>query len=86
MSTTKISSLDTKIEQLQNQRKQLIQKEKQAERKARNHRLFTHGGMLEQLRPELAELPKEQVQIFLKKTIGGNFAVKILTEMRGGEG
>jgi hypothetical protein len=86
MSTTKITNIDAKIEQLQNQRKQLLQREKQAERKARTKRLIERGAILESLIPNATGYSNEEIQTFLKQTITTPFAQKHLAGLRGGEG
>ena len=78
MSTTKITAIEDKIRQLENQRKQEIQKLKEAERKARTKRLCNRHGLLESMLPDTIRLTDEQYTAFLKKTLGGDFAKKIL--------
>ena len=79
----KIANREERIQQLLNEKKQLIQKQKAEARRARNHRLYTRGGMLESLAAELETMTDDEVKVFLKKTIGSSFARKVLAEMRG---
>lgn len=57
----------TEIRQLQNREKILLNKQRDAERKARNHRLIEHGAVLESIFPETVSMTGEQVKAFLKK-------------------
>lgn len=57
----RIAELDKKIEQIKAQKKAILQREKQAERKARNKRLIEIGGAVESVlgHPiEKEDLPK----------------------------
>jgi len=86
MSTTKttgerIDSLQEKIQQLENQKKVLLQKQKDDDRRARNHRLCKRGGYLEKIVPDTIPLTDEQFYQFLDKTLLTDYAKKIFTEI-----
>lgn len=56
-----------KLEQLQNQQKILLNKQHNAERRARNHRLIVHGAILEGAFPAVVSANGEIVKEFLTK-------------------
>lgn len=82
----KIASIEEEIRQLENQKKQLIQKQKEEERKARNHRLCSRGSYLEKIMPETITLTDEQFKAFLDKTLLTDFARKILEKITAQNG
>ena len=53
------------ISQLENRQKVLLNKDKVAERRARNHRLIERGVMLESMFPELTVCDNSRVLAFL---------------------
>ena len=53
------------INQLENRQKILLSRDKEAERRARNHRLIERGAMLESVFPELTVCENPQVLTFL---------------------
>ena len=80
--TEKITGIETRIEKLQNQKKQLVQKQRAAERTARNRRLFKRAGLLESLMPETIEMTDEQFEAFLKLTTANDFSRSKLIEIK----
>lgn len=54
-----------KINQLENRQKVLLSRDKEAERRARNHRLIERGAMLESVFPELIVRENKDVMAFL---------------------
>ena len=53
------------INQLENRQKILLSRDKEAERRARNHRLIERGVMLESMFPELTVCDNSRVLAFL---------------------
>lgn len=54
-----------KVAQLENRQKILLNKQRDAERRARNHRLIVHGAILEGIFPAAANMKSERVKAFL---------------------
>ena len=77
----KIESTLEEIKQKEAQYKELLKKQKEADRKARNHRLCERGGKVEKRLPRLAILNDEQFETWMKKTLLSGFAEKILNEI-----
>lgn len=61
----KIAEMKLKKEQAENQLKQLLSKQKEAERKARAHRLIERGAILESLIDGADALTNEQIKTVL---------------------
>jgi hypothetical protein len=61
--------------------KKLLKEQKEAERKARNHRFCKRGGLMEKLLPDLAALTDEQFESFFKNTTASNYGRKALAEI-----
>jgi hypothetical protein len=78
-------SVEEQIRQLENQRKELLQKERDEERKARNHRLCKRGGLVEKLLPDLIVLTDEQFQIFLNKTLLTEHTRRVICDLTAGK-
>ena len=74
----RIAEAQAKIQQEQNNLKQLQAKQKEQDRKARNHRLCKRHGLIESLLPDIATLTDEQFQQFLKEHIANNHGKKKL--------
>lgn len=72
------------IKQHENKLKLLQQREKEQERKARNHRLCSRGGYLESKLPETITLTDEQYYSFLEKTMFTEHSRRILNGLTGG--
>ena len=77
MSTSKQEqeAVREKICRLENRQKILLNREADAERKARTHRLMERGAILESVFPETAPMSGEQVKAFLqalRRSNGGN--------------
>ena len=66
------------IKQHENKLKLLNQRQKEQERKARNHRLCSRGGYLEGKLPETITLTDEQYYSFLEKTLFTEHSRRIL--------
>jgi len=77
----KIIAAKAEAAQIEARVKQLLQQRKEQERKARNHRLCKHGGLVESRLPRLAMLTDEQFEVWMKKTLLSGFAEKILNEI-----
>ncbi|MCL2562709.1 MAG: DUF3847 domain-containing protein [Oscillospiraceae bacterium] len=80
--TERIASIEDKIAQLENQRKQLVQQQKADERKARTRRLIQRGAMLEGFIPDAETYTEDEIQAFLKETIGTDFARRALRKIQ----
>ena len=72
------------IRQHENALKLLNSKQKEQERKARNHRLCSRGGYLESKLPETITLTDEQYYSFLEKTLFTEHSRRILNGLTGG--
>lgn len=55
------------IRQYENRQKILLNKETDAKRKERNHRLIVRGGILESIVPETASMTDDEVAELLRK-------------------
>jgi hypothetical protein len=78
----KIAEAQAKLEQARNQLKRLENEQRDADRKARTHRLCTRGGLLESLVPDTIPLTDEQFKIFLEKTVLTEYARRILNQLK----
>ena len=85
MSTTRktvaqqIEEAQAKIKQEQNALKLLQSKQKEQDRKARNHRLCKRHGLLEGLLPDTIQLTDNQFQSFLEQHIASDYGRAMLT-------
>jgi len=79
-----ITKAKADIKQHENALKQLNQRQKEQERKARNHRLCSRGGYLESKLPETITLTDEQYYSFLEKTLFTEHSRRILNGLTGG--
>jgi hypothetical protein len=73
-----IANAKEDIKQGENRLKLLNQRQKEQERKARNHRLCSRGGYLESKLPEVITLTDEQYYSFLEKTLFTEHSRRIL--------
>ena len=73
-----IANAKEDIKQGENRLKLLNSKQKEQERKARNHRLCSRGGWLEGKLPEVITLTDEQYYSFLEKTLFTEHSRRIL--------
>jgi len=73
-----IANAKEDIKQSENRLKLLNQRQKEQERKARNHRLCSRGGYLESKLPEVITLTDEQYYSFLEKTLLTEYSRRIL--------
>ena len=78
----KIASIDEEMQQLANRKKEYIQRERAAERKARNHRICKRGGHLESVLPALVKLTDEQFNMFIKRTLLTEYATRELDKIK----
>lgn len=67
----RIAEAKTKLEQSENHLKQLLNRQKEAERKARTHRLVERGAMLESMIDGAASLTNEEIKAILSAALGG---------------
>ena len=74
-----IEEAQAKIKQEQNALKLLLSKQKEQDRKARNHRLCKRHGLLEGLLPDTIQLTDDQFQSFLEQHIASNHGRAMLT-------
>ena len=81
----KLEKLDEKILGLQNEKKQVRQEYNEAVKKARNHRIFKRGGMIESILPESKDFTDEQMKTLLEQVLTSGFAVKRVAEITGKE-
>ena len=65
----RISENAQKRTQLQAEHDSLMAEQKEAERKARDQRLFKRGGLVEKHLPDLINLTEEQFSIFIEKVL-----------------
>lgn len=79
--TEKIESIKIQQQQLENQKKKLLQQQKEADRKARTKRLIERGALLESMIPSEYILTNDQLKVLLQKTVGSDFALRILGEI-----
>ena len=78
----KIANIDEEMQQLANRKKEYIQRERAAERKARNHRICKRGGHLESVLPALINLTDEQFNMFIKRTLLTEYATRELDKIK----
>ena len=64
-----ITAAQEEIRQREARLKEMMQKQKEQDRKARNHRLCERGGYLESILPDTIPLTAEQFKTFLDKTL-----------------
>ena len=81
----KLEKLDEKIQDLQNEKKQVRQEYNEAVKKARNHRIFKRGGMVESILPESKDFTDEQMKSLLEQVLTSGYAVKRIAEITGKE-
>ena len=78
----RIAETKEKISQYENQVKRLIQQQKQAERKARTHRLIERGALLESLIDGAEALTNEDVKAILTVALKSEAAHETRTFVR----
>ncbi len=74
----RIADTKEKIGQYEKRMKLLLNRQKEADRKARTHRLVERGAILESLIGKADTLTNEQVKLFLEKTVQTEYARKVL--------
>ena len=81
----KLNKIEEKIQDLQNEKKAVRQEYNEAVRKARNHRIFKRGGMIESILPESKDFTDEQIKSLLEQVLTSGYAVKRIVEITGNE-
>jgi len=81
----KLNKIEEKIQDLQNEKKAVKQEYNEAVRKARNHRIFKRGGMIESILPESKDFTDEQIKSLLEQVLTSGYAVKRIVEITGNE-
>ena len=76
-----IAAAQEEIRQREARLKEMMQKQKEQDRKARNHRLCERGGYLESIMPDTIPLTAEQFKTFLDKTLLTDHARRILNNV-----
>ena len=76
-----IAERDAKILQYQNEKKRIMQKQKSADRKARDNRLYKRHGLLEKFMPDLINITDEQYEVFIKTGINTKYGKQRLGEI-----
>jgi len=76
-----IAERDAKILQYQNEKKRIMQKQKSADRKARDNRLYKRHGLLEKFMPDLIDITDVQYELFIKTGINTTYGRKRLGEI-----
>ena len=71
--TEQIEVAQAEILQKENRLKELRAKQKEQERKGRNHRLCKRMGLFEKLMPDTIGLTDEQFQTFLEKVVANDY-------------
>ena len=78
----KLAKIRERKTQIKNEEKLLLQKHKAEERAARTRRLIERGAILESLIDGADELTNDQIAEILKKTVGSDYGVKIIAEVK----
>ena len=76
--------VQAQIQQLENRNKILLNREADAKRRARNHRLIEHGAVLESVIPITKEMSGEEVKELLVKLISLPGAEQIIRRTEKG--
>lgn len=79
----KISEMQEKIAQYQNQMKRLLSQQKEAERKARTHRLIERGALLESMIDGAEGMTNEEVKALLQAALPRTVAAEIPKSVPG---
>ena len=77
----KIEAAQAEITQRENHLKELRAKQKEQERKDRNHRLCKRMGLFEKLMPDTIALTDEQFQTFLEKAVANDYGRRMLSNI-----
>lgn len=78
----RIAETKEKISQYEKQIKQLVQKQREAERKARTHRLIERGALLESLLDGVESLTNEDIKAVLTAALNSEAAHETLVFIR----
>ena len=76
--------IQAQIQQLENRNKILLNREADAKRRARNHRLIEHGAVLGSVIPITKYMPGEEVKALLVKLISLSGAEQITRQAEQG--
>ena len=76
--------VQAQIQQLENRNKILLNREADAKRRARNHRLIEHGAVLESVIPITKDMTGEEVKALLVKLISLSGAEQITRQAEQG--
>ncbi|GHV16964.1 hypothetical protein FACS189425_02240 [Clostridia bacterium] len=77
----KIEDIEVQMEQMKHERDRLIAEQKEADRKARDHRVCQRGGYIESVLPEVISFTFEQFKEFINKTLTTEFARRELVKI-----
>ena len=75
---SKIEKAQAEMKQKENHLKELFQKQKEAAKKDRNHRLCKRMGMFEKLMPDTIPLTDEQFYSFLERAVANDYGKRAL--------
>jgi hypothetical protein len=78
----RIASIEEEMRQLENRKKEYLKKEKEAEHKARNHRVCKRGGYIESVVPALKDFSDEQFESFIKRTLLTDYATREMNKIK----
>jgi len=78
---SKIEKAQAEMKQKENYLKELKQKQKDAEKKQRNHRLCKRMGHFEKLMPDTIPLTDEQFYSFLEKAVANDYGKRTLSNI-----
>jgi len=78
---SKIEKAQAEMKQKENYLKELKQKQKDAEKKQRNHRLCKRMGHFEKLMPDTIPLTDEQFYSFLEKAVANDYGKRTLANI-----
>ena len=76
-----IAQAQAEIQQRENRLKELLNKQKDKERKERNHRLCKRMGLIEKYLPDTITLTDEQFQAFIEETTANDYGRRRLAHI-----
>jgi len=79
---SKIEKAQAEMKQKENYLKELKQKQKDAEKKQRNHRLCKRMGMFESIMPDTITLTDDQFYSFLEKAVANDYGKRTLATIK----
>jgi hypothetical protein len=77
----KIEEIEARVAQMVNEKNELLKAQKEADRKARDHRVCKRGGFIESVLPDIITFTDEQFKLFIRKTLTTDYAKNILLEI-----